>query len=310
MTTPATRFYFALAAIAWLGALVYGVGSGGTPIGVVTLGWSGGVGDHLGYSILIGLAGAAFAIGAVTAVLIDLLPATAASKDDLPAAEAPANPAPWPLVGAFGAGVLAIGAVSSSVLFIAGGVVLGIALVEWAVQSWADQATGDPQVNAAIRSRLMSPIEVPVTGVLIIAFVVLGLSRVLLAVSKDGSAALAIVVGVVVLAVAVLIGTGKLNTNVITGLLLFGAVAVLAGGIVGAAVGERDFEHHEPEHGSESGGEGESHEGDEGGEGGFEVNDPGNGVPPGYDFEQDDTLAPGNTPAENTTTTVAAEEGE
>jgi hypothetical protein len=308
MTTPATRFYFALAAIAWFGALVYGVGSGGTPIGVVSLGWSGGVGDHLGYSILIGLAATAFAIGAVTAVIVDLLPRTARSADDQVVDVAPVNSAPWPVVGAFGAGILAIGAVSSSVLFIAGAVVLGVTLVEWVVQSWADQATGDAEVNASIRSRLMAPVEVPVIGVLIIAFVVLGLSRVLLAVSKDGSAALAIVVGVVVLAIAVLIGTGKLGSNAITGLLLVGAVAVLAGGIVGAAVGERDFEHHEPGHGSESEDEGdESHEG---GDEGFEVNDPGEGVPPGYDFDQDDTLAPGNTPAENTTTTVAAEEGE
>jgi hypothetical protein len=263
------------------------------------------VGDHLGYSILIGLAATAFAVGTLTAVLIDLLPRTARSADDATIEEAPANPAPWPVVGAFGAGVLAIGAVSSSVLFIAGAVVLAVTLLEWVVQSWADQATGDAEVNASIRSRLMSPIEVPVTGVLIIAFVVLGLSRVLLAVSKDGSAILAIVVGVVVLGIAVLIGTGKLNTNVISGLLLVGAVAVLAGGIVGAAVGERDFEeHHAEEEHSE-----ESDEGEGGGEP-FEVNDPGDGVAPGYDFDQDDVLAPDNTPAENTTTTVAAEEGE
>jgi hypothetical protein len=307
MTTPATRFYFALAAIAWLGALVYGVGSGGTPIGVVSLGWSGGVGDHLGYSILIGLAATAFAVGVLTAVMIDLLPRTARSAEDTPLADAPANAAPWPVVGAFGAGVLAIGAVSSSVLFIAGAVVLGVTLVEWVVQSWADQATGDPEVNASIRSRLMSPIEVPVTGLLIIAFVVLGLSRVLLAVSKDGSAILAIAVGIVVLALAVLIATGKLNTNVISGLLLFGAVAVLAGGIVGAAVGERDFEHHEPGH-DESDDESEDEGGGEGE--GFEVNDPGDGQAPAYDFDPDDVLAPGNTPADNTTTTVAAEEGE
>jgi hypothetical protein len=215
-------------------------------------------------------------------------------------------------VAAFGAGVVAIGAVSNTAVLVAGGVILGATLVEWAVQSWADQATGDPEVNASIRSRLMSPVEVPVIGVLVIAFVALGLSRVLLSVSSDASAAIAIAVGVVVLGAAVLIATGKLTSNVTTGLLLLGAVVVLAGGIAGVSVGERDFEEHHAEPGAHEGGE---TEGDEGGSDGFVVNDPGHGEAPtddevdGADVGRTEP-AEGNTPAENTTTTVAAEEGE
>jgi hypothetical protein len=265
------------------------------------------VGDHLGYAILIGLAATSFAIGAFTAVMVDLLP-VAAGGEALPAAEAPANPAPWPVVAAFGTGVAAIGAVSNTVVFIAGGVIVGVSLVEWAVQTWADQATGDPEVNASIRSRLMSPVEVPVLGVLVVAFVALGLSRLLLSVSSDASAAIAIAIGVLVLGSAVLIGTGKLTTNLTTGLLLVGAVVVLAGGVAGISVGERDFEEHhaEPEAGDES---------DAGDEGGFEVNDPGAGQAPsddevdGVDVGRTEP-AEGNTAAENTTSTVAAEEGE
>lgn len=302
MTTPGTRLYFALAAIAWVGALVYGVGTGGTPLGVLSLGWSGGVGDHLGYGILIGLAATAFAVGALTAVLIDLLPRTARSAEDETLEEAPVGPAPWPVVAAFGAGLLLVGAVSEPLLFIVGAVVLGATLLEWVVQSWADQATGDQAVNASIRSRLMSPIEVPAIGVLIIAFVVLGLSRVMLAASKEGSAIIAIAIGVVVLGVAVLIGTRKLSANVISGLLLAGAAVVLVGGIVGAAVGERDFEHHGDDH---------SEDADEhGDDGGFQVNTPFPAVAPTGEQSGRTEPAEGNTPAEHTPTTVAAEEGE
>jgi len=176
------------------------------------------------------------------------------------------------------------------------------------VQTWADQATGDPMVNASIRSRLMSPLEVPVLGVIIIGFVALGLSRVLLAASADGSAAIAIVLGVVVLAAAVVIAAGKVSANLTTGLLLFGAVAVLAGGIAGLSVGPRDFEeHHEEEEGDEGGETG-------GGGEGFVVNDPGTGQPPSDDEVDGAEVgrtepAEGNTPAENTTTTGPAEEG-
>lgn len=302
MTTPSLRFYFAMAAIAWLGACVYGVGTGGSPIGVVTLGWNGGVGDHLGYAILIGLAATSFAIGAITALLVDLMP-VAAGGEPLPAAEAPANPSPWPIVGAFGAGVAAIGAVSNTAVLAAGGVILAATLVEWAVQTWADQATGDPEVNASIRSRLMSPVEVPAIGVLIIAFVALGTSRVLLAVSVEGAALLAIVLGVVVLAAAVLVASGKAGQNLTTGLLLVGAVVVLAGGVAGVSVGERDFQHHDEEEGDEA------EEGEESSEG-FVVNDPGDGVAPADEDVERTSPAQGNTPAQNTTSTVAAEEGE
>lgn len=278
MTTSSSRFLYSTAVIALVGAWLYGLGSGGSALGVVSLGYKGGVGDHLGYSVLIGLAVASLALG-VTATLLADPPVTAGAEvDPLPAAEVPRSFAPWPALGGFGLGLAAVGLVSTSLLFIAGCVVLFVTLVEWAVQDWADRATGDPEVNRQIRTRVMQPIEIPVIGLAVIAFVVLGISRVLLALSKEGAAVFAIIVGIIVLGAAIVASRPKVSRNVITGMLMAGAVLVLAGGITAAIVGEREFEEHGGEgHGAET----EDH-GDEGGDD-FELNTPGGGTAPSDD---------------------------
>ena len=52
----------------------------------------------------------------------------------------------------------------------------------------------------------------------------------------------------------------KMNKNVIAGLVLAVGVAVIAGGIVTAVDGQRDFEHHSEHHGDDHGEEhGEDH---------------------------------------------------
>ncbi|MDH4280898.1 MAG: hypothetical protein OEW83_22755, partial [Acidimicrobiia bacterium] len=93
--------------------------------------------------------------------------------------------------------------------------------------------------------RFLSPFEVPILALLGIAVVVLGLSRVLLAVSEVGSVVVASLAAVFVFAAAVFIAKSRAPRPIISAILAFGAVAVLAGGIVGAAVGERDFHHGE-----------------------------------------------------------------
>ena len=76
-------------------------------------------------------------------------------------------------------------------------------IIEWAVQAWADRATGDPEVNRTIRNRLMYPIEIPVGAVLRHRRLrATCMSRVLLATSKVGSAIVFGLVPAVILAVA------------------------------------------------------------------------------------------------------------
>ena len=185
MVGTGSRLFFAYTVLALLGAAVYGLASGGDVVGVLTLGYKGGVGEHFGYSVLVLLGASTLVLGLFSVVLRDADPdATAAlqASDVLPEVAPPASASPWPLVGAFGLVVTALGLVVGAGLFVLGLVLLAVTAVEWAVQVWADRATGDPEVNRAIRNRLMAPLEIPVGAVLVILFVVLGISRVLLAV--------------------------------------------------------------------------------------------------------------------------------
>ncbi len=177
-------------------------------------------------------------------------------RDDegvVPAADAaPAVPAPrhaaWAVAAAFGAALAAIGLAVDTRLFIAGLVVVGLAVVEWAVQSWADRASADPVYNDRLRGRLMHPIEFPVAGLLGGGLIVFGFSRVMVALSKDGAIIAFAAVGVIVMAIAVIIGTRpQVSRTVVGGVLSVSAVVALAGGVAGIGAGERDFEHHENE---------------------------------------------------------------
>ncbi len=127
------------------------------------------------------------------------------------------------------------------------------------ISAWADRITGDPAVNRSIRNRMMHPIEIPVAAVLGIGLFVLAISRILLALPKNGSYLVFAIVPAIIFGVGILIVTKpKLSKSVVAGLLLFGGFAVLAGGIAASIAGER-------EHAG-----GESHE-EEGGEGGGRI---------------------------------------
>lgn len=271
MLKTGSKFLFALSAFGLLGAALYGLTTGGDLIGVISMGYKGGVGEHLGYTALLALAVGSGFLGAMMVSYRDADPAPLAeiaATDALPRAEPPADVSYWPIVGAFGAAILVLGAVVGPGLFILGGVVLVVATFEWTVQAWSDRATGDPEVNRAIRNRLMYPIEVPALAVGVIGGIALGFSRVFLALPKLGATIAAIVLATLVFAVAAVIATRpKINRSLVSGLLLAGGLAVLVGGVVGAGVGERDFEEHGEEHSEEI----EEHGDDESGSDGAET---------------------------------------
>lgn len=251
MITKGSRFFFGVAGLAYVGAIVYGLGTGGHVFGVFSLGYKEGVGEHLGYTVLMGLAGVSAALGFIVVALRDADPEAEAQilhLDHAPPAESVNRTNFWPIVAAFSLGAMAIGLVVGSQLFVAGCIGLGIVIVEWGIRNWADRRTGDPEVNREIRNRIMLPIEVPVGALLCIGLVVALISRILLATSKEGSTGVAIVVAVLVLGVATLIATKpRLSANLLSALLLLGGIAVLVGGITAATVGPRDFEEHHDE---------------------------------------------------------------
>ncbi|HEY5698259.1 MAG TPA: hypothetical protein VIT01_12200 [Acidimicrobiales bacterium] len=251
MVGTGSRLFFAYTVLALLGAAVYGLASGGDVVGVLTLGYKGGVGEHFGYAVLVLLGASTLVLGLFSVALRDADPdATAAlqSSDVLPEVAPPASASPWPLVGAFGLVVAALGLVVGPGLFVLGLVLLAVTAVEWAVQVWADRATGDPEVNRAIRNRLMAPIEIPVGAVLVILFVVLGISRVLLAVSPLTAVVVASAAASLIMVGAIIVFIRPRHSGTLaTAFLLLGALAIIGGGIAGVAAGERDF-HEEPAH--------------------------------------------------------------
>ena len=249
MITKGSRFFFGFAALAYVGAIVYGLSTGGHVFGVFSLGYKEAVGEHLGYTLLLGAAAVSAFLGFICIALRDADPeaeAQVAHVDHAPPAEAINRTNFWPIVAAFSLGALAIGLVVGSQLFVAGCIGIAIVIVEWGIRNWADRRTGDPEVNREIRNRIMLPIEIPVGALLCIGVLVALISRVLLATPKEGSTGVAIVVALLVLGTATLIATKpRLSANLISGLLLLGGIAVLAAGITAASVGTRDFEQHE-----------------------------------------------------------------
>jgi hypothetical protein len=248
MITTGAKWFAGLGIVSWVLAAAYGWTTGGTGLGPVTIGFWGGVGEHTGYAILI-------SVGAVAMVMALIALATrdgdadaiaqAAGTDYPPAALPPAHRSYWPLVGAFGVGLVVLGLVAGPLMFIAGLLVLIAVLLEWTVLAWSDHATGDPATNKALRDRLMRPFEFPIAAVLAVGLVLFGFSQVFLAVSELGAVAIAGVLATLILAGGAMIaGRPNLSPNVVSGVLVAGALGTVALGLIGTAQGEREFPYY------------------------------------------------------------------
>lgn len=254
MFTWGSKYLFGVFVAAYLAAIAYGLVTGGGPVGVISYGYKGGVGDHVGYTILMSASVTALILGIISIITRDGdaedMAELAGSELALAVRPAKGLSIAGPLT-AFGLGCLVVG-VSISMAFLYLGIgVLFVVAIQWLVQVWAERATGDDAINDVIRNRILGPIEVPMLASLGIAVVVLGISRVLLAVSKTGAVVVASVAAVFVFGAAILIAKSKAPRPIVSAIVTFGAVAVLAGGIAGAAAGPREF--HEEEHGEEHG---------------------------------------------------------
>jgi hypothetical protein len=149
----------------------------------------------------------------------------------------------WPLVAAVATVVTLVGLVYERRMFVLGVLLLSMALVEWLVLGWADRYSGDPSANAKLRARMMRPFEFPVLGVIVGFFVVIGFSRVMLALSKTASVVVFAAVAFSIFAVAIVLSLRpQLKRAVVGAVLGVGAVAVFAGGIASATVGEHHVE--------------------------------------------------------------------
>lgn len=254
MFTTAFRFFAGMAIASLVAAAVVGATSETQEpmdriLGPLTMGWKGGVGNHFAYALFLGLFGVAAGLAGILVAFRDADPEAEAQvvrTESVPLTRAPAGNNYLPALGAFGLVLALVGLASGSHLLIGGGLVVVAAIAfTWTLRDWAERATGDDSVNAELYHRFIDPLRTPAVAVVCIGLVVLGLSRVLLAVSKTGSVIVFGGVATLFFVVATVLALYPKSTKTITTVLVvFGALAILVAGVVSAFVGERDIEHH------------------------------------------------------------------
>ena len=267
MFSPGFRLFMGFAVFGLITAFLYGVvtGDGGGAdylgfidsevwVGAASLGWSGGVGDHVGYVILVmfAIVSAGLAIMLTAFRDADTDAVSELNNGELPPAQSPVAYNYWPAIGALGLGTLVIGLVTHSAIFTVGLIILITTAFELMMSAWSDRATGDPIANAELRNRLMKPIEVPVLGTVGIAVAVLCASRIFLTVSKSWAIWIAVIMSAVVFLGAVAFALAeKVNRNIVAGILAIGAVGLLTSGVnaCGSFVAEilrsLEYKYHE-----------------------------------------------------------------
>src|SRR3954462_734427 len=110
-----------------------------------------------------------------------------------------AKPSAWPLVAGFSASLLAVGLTVGAWMVVVGFVGCVIAGGGWLGQSFREDPTVSPSTRAREWERVIGPIGTPLAALILTPFIVVCVSRVLLAVSKDASVVIALLLAVVVL---------------------------------------------------------------------------------------------------------------
>lgn len=267
MFTTGFKFYFGLGLVMLVAAVAYGYSTGGGGLGPFSLGWEGGVGDHVGYVVLTALGVVSMTVSFVIVAFRDADPGEQAHYVGVErvATNPPVSGSYWPVIAAFGAAAVVVGLALDAAVVVFGLVILAIAAIEWTMDAWTDRASGDIEANRAFRNRIMGPIEMPALGAIIVGVAIVATSRIFLAVSALGAVIVAGVVAAVIVALATLyISRPNMGRSMVAGVAMVAAVGLLAGGVIAAVAGERDFEHHSDESGEESGVDG--HDGSDTGE--------------------------------------------
>jgi hypothetical protein len=116
------------------------------------------------------------------------------------------------------------------------------------VRTWAENATGDPNLNEEYRERLAGVLEIPGLAALAIGAFVLAGSRVFLAVDATaaviiaGAASFILLIGFTVVAYY-----PRATRSIASIFVVLAGIIVIGSGIFAAAIGEREFEEHHGE---------------------------------------------------------------
>jgi plastocyanin len=223
--TQASKVFLPLSGLAFVLAIAYGISSG----------------NRDGVLLFLGLT----AVAAFAGIVIN------AHRENLVGQVVPADAGPlelrdvvpirpvrgglWPVLGALGLTLLLLGFVGGPVFGIAGVVVGAGAVVGWMTGISGDH-TG--------RELNLLPLGLPVVGLFAIFSLMFFMSRILLAVPEKAATTIALLVAVAILGAAALVTLRpRLSSGSLVGLLVVSGVLMAAGGLVGAAAGQRELPH-------------------------------------------------------------------
>lgn len=114
--------------------------------------------------------------------------------------------------------------------------------VVWTTRAWSNRLSDDDVANHERYEQLMEPWRVPILSLVVTAFVVLGVSRLLLAVSKLGSVIVFGAIATIFFVGAIIVASRpKLSRGAVTIVLLLAALIVLGSAIGGLVAGQREF---------------------------------------------------------------------
>ena len=266
MINTGSRTYFGLAIGAFISALLYGFitntmdvgawttlgGTGGVDaiLGPLTFGYKGGVGDHFGYAALMGFAGLSVGLGAITTAFRDgdaEAIVQVEASDQAFADQPPMGVVPWPALFAIGIGIAVVGLSFSPFLFGLGLFVAVLVGAEWTLTVWSERTSSDPEVNRAVRGRVIWPLEVPVGVAAGLAVIVFSMSRLFLATAGLGAAIIAGALALIVLTMAfVLSARPSINRGLVLAVVILFGVIVIGAGIWGG-VADNNKDHNTEE---------------------------------------------------------------
>ena len=235
MFTPTSKVFLPVAGAALFLAAVYKILTG----------------DLLGGVLYLMVGTLAFLLGVMLSTVRENEVAPVVAPDAPPPAVRPVAVAPvpggggWAVMAAMALGLAVLGLIQHQG-FTWAGLILGLAgTAGWLARS-AAESTG--------RQISLLPIGLPVLGLFAIGSVMYFLSRILLAVTETTSWVIALAVAVVIMVVASIAAVRpNISGRALAAVLALGSAAMIGGGLVAAAQGERHIEQHaEAHHGGEA----------------------------------------------------------
>jgi hypothetical protein len=203
-----------------------------------------------GWTATVGLITLSVVLAALTALNFyvrdsNVSAAHADAVTEAPAARPPAAPSMWPAITALAAALLVVGLVTEPVVFKAGLVLALAVVVEWMVQGWSERASADARYNAALRGRILHPLEFPILAAAGLAVVIFSFSRIMLFLSKtSGPVAFAVIAALVLFAGFLFASKQTLRRSVTIGICAVAALGLVSTGAVMAIDGPRELHAH------------------------------------------------------------------